>query len=295
MRPISLVLVTLVPCWLSPAFANEAPVTSPSAADLLREASPSERETIENVLKRLHPEEHVAINALVEQVKDEEKARVGEQKFVEGWSGQIAVGANWSSGNSDEWSVSGSLDLKRKGPRWEHKFEGEIDLSDSEGERTAERYSAGYRARRDFGKSPIFAFGSLRYEYDRFQGIDRRFTEALGAGYQIFDRDELEWEVSAGPAMRQTRFEDGSEDDRLALFLGSEFRYDITDKLTLRQDSQAVFDSDNGSFSSTTSLSSNLYGKLSGKFSFTVDVETDPPPGNKKTDTYTRVSIVLEM
>ena len=295
MRWISLVFVTLAPCWLAPAFAREAPVTSPSAADLLREANPSERETIENVLKRLHPEEHVAINALIEQVKDEEKARVGEQKFVEGWSGQIAAGANWSSGNSDEWSVNGSLDLKRKGPRWEHKFEGEIDLSDSENERTAERYSVGYRARRDFGKSPIFAFGSVRYEHDRFQGIDDRFTEALGAGYQIFDRDELEWEVSAGPATRQTRFEDGSEEDRLAIFFGSEFRYDLTDKLTLRQDLEAVFDSDNGSFSSTTSLSSNLYGKLSGKFSFTVDVETDPPPGNKKTDTYTRVSLVLEM
>jgi putative salt-induced outer membrane protein len=95
--------------------------------------------------------------------------------------------------------------------------------------------------------------------------------------------------------MRQTRFEDGINEDRLALFLGSEFRYDVTDTLTLRQDLQAVFDKDNGSFSSTTSLSSNLYGRLSGKFSFTVDVETDPPPGNEKVDTYTRVSLVLEM
>jgi hypothetical protein len=43
-----------------------------------------------------------------------------------------------------------------------------------------------------------------------------------------------------------------------------------------------------------TSLTSDLYGRLSGRLSFGLDVETDPPEGREKVETYTRASLVYD-
>jgi putative salt-induced outer membrane protein len=164
-------------------------------------------------------------------------------------------------------------------------------LGDTNGQRTEERITGSYRARRDFGKSPIFAFGLLSYERDKFQGIDRRFTQAVGAGYQIFDKDRFEWEVAAGPALRQTVFVDAKDEQLFAALATTKLEWEISDTLTFNQKAELVLDSDTSSFSSTTSLTSKIYGRLSGKISFDVDLESNPPPGNGELDTYSRLSL----
>ncbi len=276
----------------APASAQELP---PTLTDLLREATKQERETIENVAKRLYPDARPKIDKTIDRIEDEEKAKAGKSKFVEGWQGDGSIGGSMSSGNTDEWSVTASLDIERKGPQWEHNFDLEIALQDSEGERTEDRWSGSYRARRDFAKSPWFVFGKVRYERDRLLGIDDRFTEGAGIGYQLVDNDELDWEVNAGPALRQTRFEDGSSENRLAAFIATDFEWEITDKLTFREKAAVLRETDNTSLNSTTSITSNIYGRLSGRISFEVDAESSPPAGSEKLDTHSLLSIVFSL
>lgn len=283
-------------CLLVAGLLCSAPALAelpPDAASMLREARGSERDTIENVLKRLYPQERRAIDDLIDKIEDEEKAAVAETRFVRGWTGDIAVGASMSSGNNQEWSVTGSVDIERKGPRWEHRLQGDIDIKDVEGERTDESLSASYRVRRDFGKSNWFVFGGVSYERDRPKGIGARFTEVIGPGYQLIDSDELDWEISAGPALRQTSLTTGEDENQVALFLSTDLEWDITDTLKFRQQAWTAIDGDNTSAEATTSLTMDIYGRLSSRLSFELDYESDPPESKQQIDTATRFTLAI--
>jgi putative salt-induced outer membrane protein len=274
----------------SPAAAQDLP---PAIVDLLREATPQERATIENVAKRLFPAQRPEIDQAVDRIEDDEKTAVGEAQFVDGWSGESSLGASYSSGNNNEWSVSATINMERKGPRWEHDVAIDGLIRNNQGVRTEERLNTSYRGRRDFTGSPWFSFGTLQFEHDLRVGIDTRFTETLGVGFQLINRDALKWEASAGPALRQTKFEDGFSESTLAAFVGTELKWEITDTLTFREKMGAVMDNSNSSFSSVTSLTTNVYGQLSGRISFELNAETDPSTGNDELDTRTLLSLVL--
>jgi len=265
----------------------------PAIVDLLREATPQERATIENVAKRLFPAQRPEIDQAVDRIEDDEKTAVGEAQFVDGWSGESSLGASYSSGNNNEWSVSATINMERKGPRWEHDVAIDGLIRNNQGVRTEERLNTSYRGRRDFTGSPWFSFGTLQFEHDLRVGIDTRFTETLGVGFQLINRDALKWEASAGPALRQTKFEDGFSESTLAAFVGTELKWEITDTLTFREKMGAVMDNSNSSFSSVTSLTTNVYGRLSGRISFELNAETDPSTGNDELDTRTLLSLVL--
>jgi putative salt-induced outer membrane protein len=274
----------------SPAAAQDLP---PTIVDLLREATPQERATIENVAKRLFPAQRPEIDQAVDRIEDDEKTAVGEAQFVDGWSGESSLGASYSSGNNNEWSVSATINMERKGPRWEHDVAIDGLIRNNQGVRTEERLNTSYRGRRDFTGSPWFSFGTLQFEHDLRVGIDTRFTETLGVGFQLINRDALKWEASAGPALRQTKFEDGFSESTIAAFVGTELKWELTDTLTFREKLGAVMDDSNSSFSSVTSLTANVYGRLSGRMSFELNAETDPSTGNDELDTRTLLSLVL--
>ena len=284
-------MTAFVLAWSTPTFAQNLPT---GLEELLREANPQERDTLKNVAKRLYPTKREAIDDMIDRIKDEQEAELGKASIVEGWTGEGSLGGNISSGNTDEWNFSAALNIKREGPRWEHRIEVNVDLSEVETNRTDERISTAYRARRDFLKSPLFAFGALSYDRDRFQGISHRFTESAGLGYELIDTSAIDWDVYAGPALRQTDFSDGTHASQVGAFIATDFKWEITDTLTLREYAGTVLAKRNKSFKTTTSLTNNLYGKLSARVDFTVDTETDPPAGAENTDIYSRVSLVYD-
>lgn len=295
-RRLARLLVLPAAILAAPAAAQELP---PEVGALLREANPQERNTLRDVMKRLYPSQREAIDDLIDDIEDEEKAQVAKSRLIEGWTGEGSLGANYSSGNTNEWDFSAALNIRRKGPRWEHRLDVGIDFSEVDDERTEERVAAGYRARRDFTDSPWFAFGALSYDRDRFQGISNRFTESAGVGYELIDtdddaEDDVDWDIYAGPAFRQTDLIDSTHEEQLGVFIATDLKWEITDTLTLREYAGAVVTKRNTSFRSVTSLTNNLYGQLSARFDLTIETETDPPEGAEKTDIYSRVSLVYD-
>jgi hypothetical protein len=80
----------------------------------------------------------------------------------------------------------------------------------------------------------------LEYYRDQLANIGHRLTAGVAVGYYLFDRDGLEWVVSAGPSYQYTRFETVSADaaeaaSTPAATLQSRFKADITSRLTFIQ------------------------------------------------------------
>jgi putative salt-induced outer membrane protein len=261
---------------------------------MLREAHAKERKAIVDVAKRLHPESNEAIDAFVRQLDREARTANATASLVEGWKGEVSVGGFLTSGNTDEWGVTGAVAIKRAGPRWTHEIEARADIKEEDHQRTEQRVAARYTLRRVLGPQRLFAFGRLSFEHDRFSGIDSRFFESVGIGYQLIATKSAKWDVMIGPAFRQSDYSDGSSAQEPALFARTRLEWEISDTLKFAEEADAGLAEGNSTLTSTTSLTSNLYGRLSGRISFRVEHETNPPAGRENTDSYARATLVYD-
>lgn len=66
----------------------------------------------------------------------------------------------------------------------------------------------------------------------------------------------------------------------------------MTDTLKFGEELSAAIGKGDDSYLSPTSLTTDIYGGFALRLSIATEVETKPPPGRKKTDTYSRASIV---
>ena len=273
----------------TPAFAGELPA---NVRDMLREAYPKERQNVVNVLKRLYPGSSDDIDKLAREIDEQKKAQVERMGFTDGLRGEVAAGGYLSTGNTQEWGVSGTASIRRQGKTWVHTLDLLADLKSEDHEKVSDRFAASYFLRRNFSGSDWFATTGLRYERDEFAGFSRRFGQFIGAGYQLVNNDRLKWDVVAGPGLRQTRFIDAPHENQLGLYARSTFAWQATDTLKFGQEVSAAVGKGNDSYLSTTSLTTDIYGDFALRLSFAAEAETSPPPDRKKFDTYTRATVV---
>jgi putative salt-induced outer membrane protein len=279
----------IVALWTTPAFAVELPQ---NARDMLREAYPKERQDVVNVLKRLYPGSTEEIDSIVRQIDEQRKAQVERSGFLEGLRGEVAAGGYASTGNTEEWGVSGTAAIRRQGKTWIHSLDLLADIKSEDHERVTDRLAASYLLRRNFTGSDWFAVAGLRYERDEFAGFSRRFGQFVGVGYQLVNNERLKWDVMAGPGFRQTRFVDAPNESQFGVYARSTFAWQVTDTLKFGEEISSAIGKGNDSYVSTTSLTTDIYGDFALRLSFVGEVETNPPPDRRKVDTYTRGTIV---
>lgn len=281
-------------CAAQPLLAEPIP---PAVEEMIRQASADELGTVEKVARRAAPESAKEIAALARELRSErkraEEARIAQQGFFDGWTGEGALGGSISSGNTDEIGASASLDLDKRTTNWEHDLRLAFDYLETNGEARRERIYAAYTGRMNLSGRAFFSFGLLSFERDRFSGIDSRFTESLGLGYRLYDESNFSWSVEAGPALRQTDFSDGETENKLDVLGKTDLQWKPSSTLTLSQGAGFVWsDGGNSSLFSKSAATARLSGHLSARFSVDVLHETDPPNGREKTDTISRASLV---
>ncbi|WBX85435.1 DUF481 domain-containing protein [Sphingosinicella microcystinivorans] len=291
----------------------EAPEEKPAegvlpapVAEMIRAAEPGQLDTIAALARRTQPQAIAEIDALVSEIRaahEAEKQRrqaLATQGFTNGWEGEAALGATFTSGNTDQQGASGKIDLVKQGLTWRHRLFAEADFQESDGARTRERYGASYQADHRF--SPRFyTFGFVGWESDRFAGFTRRFTESAGFGWIAAQRPRLRLAFEGGPAHRQTRlaFDELEPDaDRsrseLSVRGKTNLRWTVIGDLIFTEDAGFIVGSGNDTLFANSALTTKLVGNLSTRLSFDVKHETDPPDERVKTDTVTRASLVYK-
>ncbi|MGB7405156.1 MAG: DUF481 domain-containing protein [Pacificimonas sp.] len=279
----------------TPTFA--APIPAP-IEDMLRAASPTDRKVVAKVAKATATDSVTEIDALVAALSAaetaEKQAALATQGFWDGWSGEGSLGGSFSTGNTEETGVSAGLALEKRGVDWEHDLSFAADYLRTDGATRRERFYAGYTGRYDLSGDFFFAFGLLSFERDRFSGIDYRFTESLGAGYRLYDTDRFKWTIEGGPALRQTSFTDGTDENKVDLLGRTDIDWQISDSFTLTERAGFVLSRGNSSYFAKTAATATVLGDLKARLSLDVLHETEPPAGRVKTDTITRASLVYD-
>jgi putative salt-induced outer membrane protein len=250
-----------------------------------------------------------ALNAAFVARKGEEKRlaeakrleAIREASVLERWRGRGELGGSRATGNSPSLGLAAGLDIKREGIDWTHSLRGRADYQRTNGIVTREKYFAAYEPRYQIAND-LFAYGLGQFERDTIQGYDARYAVSAGLGWQPVKRPDLNLALKAGPAFRRTEFTSGESDSRLAGLLGLDFDWTFADGVKLTQDSNLVaetggtatvlFDSRSTTLALVTGLEARITGKLSSRFAYQVDYNSDPPAGRVDTDTISRVTLV---
>lgn len=247
------------------------------------------------VAKETNPDSRAEIDAIVRRIAAEriaaEEARILEAGVLENWSGSGQLGGALSTGNSRTKSLTAGVTLERKGLAWRHRLNALVDLVDSDGGNDQERILAGYQIDYQYSDR-LYVWTRAQYERNLQAGIARRFAESAGFGWRVIMPSPVAWDLEAGPAVRQTRYLDFSE-NQVAGRAASRFRWDLSGRATLTNESAVYWDKA-GSVTNTAALTSKLVGSLSAQLSYSLSWEESPPAGRQNLDTTSRASLVYD-
>lgn len=279
------------------ATGNEAKVRT--VIEIARTTNPDDAAELDAILKGFEAKQAEARAA--ETAAQQEKLR--SARFFQNWSGKGEFGGFRATGNSSNTGLSASLTAERKGIDWRHKLFARADYQRADGVTNREQFLGRYEP--NFKVSDAFyVYALAQYERDRFQGFSSRYAVSGGMGWQALKTDDLQLSVKAGPAYRVTDFVDGRSESRIAGLVGLDFGWDITDRLKLTQATNAVaeaggsalaiVDSRNTSIDLVTGLNAKISGKLSARFSYSWEYDSNPPPRAVGTDTLSRVTLIYD-
>ncbi|MGN6689580.1 MAG: DUF481 domain-containing protein [Sphingopyxis sp.] len=224
---------------------------------------------------------------------DAARAKLAAAKFWQNWKGEGQIGASQSSGNTKSAGLSVGLALNRKGIDWDQRFRAQADYQRTNGSTSVERYLVEYEPQIKVSDR-AFAYGLGRWERDRVLGFGNRWNASAGLGYQVVKKKAMTLSLKAGPAWRETDYlaGRGQSDSELTGLAGIDFGWNLSPTLKLTQVASTVIGEHNTVTSSLTALNAKLIGGLSARFSYSADIDTNPPPGIETVDTLTRFTLV---
>jgi len=248
-------------------------------------------------------------------------AAAQSKSFLDGWTGEGNLGGGVTTGNTDTIDVGVSLKAAKEFGPWKVSADGGYDFGQVDGVDSRNRWWVGTQLQRDFTER-LYGFGDVTYEEDDFSGFDSRLFVGVGAGYHIYKEKPLTWSVEAAPGYRRSVTADtivtpeipaildetdptiiitpavpaeilaGDTVNDVAVRGSSKFAYHFNENVTFTNDTDVVWSDLSTQTVNTAALTAQLTEKISGRVSFQVRHETDPPEGFVNTDTATRVSIV---
>jgi putative salt-induced outer membrane protein YdiY len=210
----------------------------------------------------------------------------------------VNLGGAINEGNTETRTFNSSGRFQARSKRHRLNLEGKFNYGESEGEENERNWLLG--AKHDyFVSKKIYAYLRPLAEYDKFQDLDLRLVVSAGPGYQVIDTETTSLFAEAGPAYFYEDYGDAGDKDYLAARWAAGLKFDIIrDKLKFFHLHELFQDltADEGLFLRTEqgirlSLIKNLF------LNFQVDYQykSDPPEGNKSSDTALILGVSYEL
>jgi putative salt-induced outer membrane protein len=296
-------LVTLL---IPPPPNPNAVALPPPARALLEEAmesgSPQSFAAVEKLARETYPDGGAQIDALTA----ENKAKVAEKaaaaarakadalaaaSFLDNWKGEIDLGGSYTKGNSDALAIYGAFKLNKEGLRWRHALSARADYAKSAGVLSTDKDTAAYQPQYKFNDR-LYAYGLGQFDRDEILGFSYRFTEGVGLGYTVIPGTKLRLDLEAGPALRESSYTSAGRDTKAAGRGSINFSWKPNANLQFTNQTAVFFESDDTNITSTTALTTKLFGPVKGQLSYNLTYENDVPGEAKSFDTITAAALV---
>jgi len=206
------------------------------------------------------------------------------------WSGKASLGYLATSGNTDNSTLNTSFEVAYAVGKWTHEFNAAAVKASESSVTTAESYDAGWHSQRKIGDKD-FLFGRLDWRKTRFGAFDTQFSQTVGYGRWLIDKDKHKLNAEIGGGARQSEAQDGTTNSESIVRGGLYYKWLFSETAEFQQDLTTEVGQDNTFYESVTAVKSRLLGNLALVASYTIRRNTDVPPLVEKTDTYTAISL----
>lgn len=206
------------------------------------------------------------------------------------WFGAARLGYLATSGNTDNSTLNSSFDIGYTEGLWTHLLSAVAIQSAETNQTTAEAYALGWKTERKINDTD-YLFGLLDWRKDRFSSYDSQFSQTVGYGRQLINREPHTLNAELGIGARQSKLINGLSQNELILRGGAYYRLAISETTEFRQDFTVEAGDENTYGESVTALAAKLLGDLALVASYTIKHNTDVLPLLDKTDTYTALSL----
>ena len=206
------------------------------------------------------------------------------------WSGKATLGYLATSGNTENSTLNTGLEVGYKTGKWAHFFTAAAVNAMENEVTTAEAYGAGWKSERNLTDHD-FLFGRLDWRKDRFSGFNTQFSQTIGYGRRLGDRDKHKLNAEIGAGARQSELRDGTEENETVFRGGVYYKWLFSETAQFRQDLTVEAGAENNYYESVTALSAKLLGDLALVASYTIKHNSDVLPTLEKTDTYSALSL----
>ena len=205
--------------------------------------------------------------------------------------GSASLGYLSTSGNTESTNANGKFKVTwdLDGP-WKHEWTALAISARTNDVTTAESYSAGYKAMRDFSETS-YLFFSADWRKDEFAGYNRQASEAVGYGRRLIDNERHMLALEGGGGAKQTDLITGDSLDEAIVRGALDYLFTISETSEFHQKLLIEQGDDNRYTESTSELKTRIVGNIALVFSYVVKNNSDVPIAIEKTDRFTSLSL----
>lgn len=210
------------------------------------------------------------------------------------WEGTGEFGLVVSRGNSDTETLNLGLEFQRESEKWVNRLNLTALRTSDDGERTAERYTLGYKS--DYKFNDIsYLYGVLRYDQDDFSSYDYQASFAIGYGRNLLDTERQQLSLEIGPGVRRSEDADtGATETNIIGRFSADYAWTISESAEFTDDLLIEAGSNNTFAENKAAINVAINDRFALKFALAVRHNTDVDPGREKTDTLTTANLVYK-
>ena len=210
----------------------------------------------------------------------------------------VNLGGAINSGNTRSKTFNSSGKFQARSKKQRLYLEGKFNYGESEGDEDQRNWLTG--AKYDyFWSKKLYSYLRPFAEYDKFQDLDLRFITSAGPGYQFIDTETASLFAELGPAYFYEDYDTGEDNEYLAARWAAGVRFHIIpQKIIFFHIDEVYYDltSDVGTYLRTEQgLRVTLVENFYLNFQVDYNYKSDPPDGNKSSDTSLILGIGYEL
>lgn len=203
----------------------------------------------------------------------------------------IEIGTGIGTGNIDNqnYSVAGKLISTHE--NYTNQLKANFADIEKKNNKNENLYNVNNKLKYDIDGTN-YALGELEFVNNDAVGIDRRTSETVGLGRNIFTKDNLNIAAEASAGARQSSYKSGLSDESSVLGkVGTIIDWEVYDNVNLNNDTYMAFTQDNTQTVSDTSVKTFVYDNVYVKGGVNVENNHHTPTGVKKTDTVSSINL----
>jgi putative salt-induced outer membrane protein len=205
--------------------------------------------------------------------------------------GSASLGYLSTSGNTESTNGNAAFEATwdLDGP-WRHDWTALAINARTNDITTAESYTAGYKALRDFSPTSYLFFAG-DWRQDEFAGYEQQVSETVGYGRRLIDSERHMLALEGGGGAKQTDLITGEELDEAIVRGALDYLFTISETSEFSQKLLIEQGDENRYTESTSALKTQIIGNVALVLSYVIKSNSDVPIGIEKTDRFTSISL----